>query len=109
MRMSDWSSDVCSSDLVRGVSAAGDVGGRTAHGFANGQDAAGRIACPIAVLIAGMVGIQQEFRRQKIAWRRVRAAGGCHGEECERSEERRVGEECVSKCKTGWVREHKKK
>src|SRR3546814_4680869 len=57
MRISDWSSDVCSSDLQPGTEPP-----------------------------AGMVGVHVEFLHMQIA--------------VERSEERRVGKECVSTCRS---------
>src|SRR3546814_7473987 len=82
MRISDWSSDVCSSDLL------------------------GHLAVP-------------EGRRALVGQERVRRPGAgaedrtegrimttvaqCPDPDaCPRSEERRVGKECVSKCRSRW-------
>src|SRR3546814_2558602 len=71
MRISDWSSDVCSSDLHAAVVA--DVLGRA-------QRAAGEGVFPQA-LLDHAVGVA-------------------------RSEERRVGKECVSTCRSRWSPYH---
>src|SRR3546814_2638127 len=84
MRISDWSSDVCSSDLP------GDLGKpildhRREAGMAvpdsPGADAAARAA------------------QEAEAERQARAAE-------RRSEERRVGKECVSTCRSRWSPYH---
>src|SRR3546814_1019472 len=75
MRISDWSSDVCSSDLV---SRLGRPDLRApCHG------------CPC--------------RARRRGWCRAGAPppGGTAGHRC-RSEERRVGKECVSTCRSRW-------
>src|SRR3546814_8581453 len=69
MRISDWSSDVCSSDLQQ----------------IDGGD-------PISIAEAGM-----NIRQQLSAQRRTLAG---------RSEERRVGKECVSTCRSRWSPYH---
>src|SRR3546814_11072008 len=88
MRISDWSSDVCSSDLVRDdVQAGGAVD-----------------------LVLDQPGDRDLVPRQPL---------GDVGEdtgpvvdddvEVERSEERRVGKECVSTCRSRWSPYHYKK
>src|SRR3546814_9206976 len=80
MRISDWSSDVCSSDLL----------GRAAH--------------------AGVPG--REHRDGGARYHRAQGAGaprdaGFAGlDVAERSEERRVGKECVSTCRSRWSPYH---
>src|SRR3546814_16703944 len=78
MRISDWSSDVCSSDLLH------------LH--------------PRRVLPRGLAGSKGDRRslrrrphRQERLWQRLR------------SEERRVGKECVSTCRSRWTPYHYKK
>src|SRR3546814_19175715 len=71
MRISDWSSDVCSSDLACGSAAADRGSGARLR--TTGWSAA---------------------ERPRRVERRRRAAG--------RSEERRVGKECVSTCRSRW-------
>src|SRR3546814_16115762 len=75
MRMSDWSSDVCSSDLVTvGLAAGGRFPVREVVPYA--------VAQVIGAVIAAAV--------------------------LARSEERRVGKECVSTCRSRWSPYHKK-
>src|SRR3546814_1290843 len=74
MRISDWSSDVCSSDLQGAIA-------RTAAGVPAFDD-------PVACV---------EHRRH--AWRDLRRPDA-------RSEERRVGKECVSTCRSRWSPYH---
>src|SRR3546814_3202294 len=82
MRISDWSSDVCSSDLLGVVYLA------AIHGEDN-----------IAGLHAGTVG-----RAAGIDLVDQHAAGPRHAKA--RSEERRVGKECVSTCRSRWSPYH---
>src|SRR3546814_7002980 len=69
MRISDWSSDVCSSDLF----------GRAAAETAQGR---------------------KKLRRGRAGGRRYRP------DRAVRSEERRVGKECVSTCRSRWSPYH---
>src|SRR3546814_14613203 len=85
MRISDWSSDVCSSDLG---------GGRQKMSIASHT-----------------LPVRQRCRHQKDsqsssdgACRRLAAGAGLA-----RSEERRVGKECVSTCRSRWSPYHSKK
>src|SRR3546814_10718213 len=75
MRISDWSSDVCSSDLQQRTAARQRTGAAVAR-------------CP----------------------RRVRGAAGLTAPHFDphrnRSEERRVGKECVSTCRSRWSPYH---
>src|SRR3546814_1384021 len=83
MRISDWSSDVCSSDLRL------DLGiGR--HGID-------------ALLAAGAEQLQRGIHMQLrgVEFRDRRAA-----HQVARSEERRVGKECVSTCRSRWSPYH---
>src|SRR3546814_12961963 len=87
MRISDWSSDVCSSDLKRHFGAA-TLHDLVDHGFLT----------------------EAEFREliegQSFLWN-VRFA--LHVLAGRRSEERRVGKECVSTCRSRWSPYHSKK
>src|SRR3546814_12902458 len=101
MRISDWSSDVCSSDLGEGVSllfhggediiagaiqyavdAADRIGGRAFAQALDDRDA----SCNSCFIFQG----DGRFLRL-------------------RSEERRVGKECVSTCRSRWSPYHTKK
>src|SRR3546814_2558574 len=77
MRISDWSSDVCSSDLLL-VAAAGDV-------------VLEQPAEPSAPVVAR----EQRHDGEPL-----------HGRREVRSEERRVGKECVSTCRSRWSPYH---
>src|SRR3546814_10584580 len=88
MRISDWSSDVCSSDLF-----------------------IGSFALAFAWLIAGNRSALAEFEIQEsgvekgeveLEYRGAVHDGFPRTERDERSEERRVGKECVSTCRSRW-------
>src|SRR3546814_3960023 len=78
MRISDWSSDVCSSDL--GVVQPGKIG------------------------LAALIGPDRVGRalEQPVAAQVVYALEGAAHARRPRSEERRVGKECVSTCSSRW-------
>src|SRR3546814_11636951 len=82
MRISDWSSDVCSSDLQVFLDC-------TTHGIEQGPVMTGH-----AALGVGNLGLGGQIRPQP---------------EHLRSEERRVGKECVSTCRSRWSPYHSKK
>src|SRR3546814_2402996 len=79
LRISDWSSDVCSSDLLERLVGAKACEIAVADHAANGEDE----GAPVAELDA-------------MARRRHQP----------RSEERRVGKECVSTCRSRWPPYH---
>src|SRR3546814_3591392 len=87
MRISDWSSDVCSSDLIRAVVVA-DLHLHVAHRAAAVDDRA--IAHRAVAMRVGRAGKQ----------------GFLHQIGQNRSEERRVGKECVSPCRSRWSPYH---
>src|SRR3546814_3027298 len=90
MRISDWSSDVCSSDLVEGL----------------GQDriviGIGRFHAPVKAVrpVADII----RRRKQLIVSLHGEAAVATIGGR--RSEERRVGKACVSTCRSRWSPYH---
>src|SRR3546814_14699426 len=95
MRISDWSSDVCSSDLI----AVAAAGGEAEVGGARGD--LQREPLPAA----GTVG---KSGHRDTVLQRTAAGGGEHGTAAAitvavvvRSEERRVGKECVSTFRSG--------
>src|SRR3546814_12413238 len=107
MRISDWSSDVCSSDLLTKyeLAATGTPAILLSHDRAHAENnlafaelgAAvdlGEIALLSDITIAEPVRalLQDAARRARM-----------------RSEERRVGKECVSTCRSRWSRYHTKK
>src|SRR3546814_20733623 len=101
MRMSDWSSDVCSSDLYpdkgKHIQLPGDdraPGALKKHpgGVKHHRNRKGKLH-PIPNL-------QMHQLKQGIVWKHLR-----HNDD-ERSEESRVGKECVSTCRSRWSRYH---
>src|SRR3546814_8135883 len=98
MRISDWSSDVCSSDLVMPI-----------HEAAARYRAAG---VPL-VVVAGRDYGQDSSRDWAAKGTRLLGARAVIAEGFERihrsnlrSEERRVGKECVSTCRSRWSPYH---
>src|SRR3546814_10948428 len=91
MRISDWSSDVCSSDLLD----AREHGERQriARELLRDRDEAFAGLREIAVFIRGVGAVGQLAQADDLG----------------RSEERRVGKECVSKCRSRWSPYHSKK
>src|SRR3546814_19011148 len=103
MRISDWSSDVCSSDLTQILGQMlGSISRPSALFCSNDLLATAVIvglrqlgySVPEDISVAGFDGIRY---------------GTVMSPSLTRSEERRVGEECVSKCKSRWSSYHKKK
>src|SRR3546814_939959 len=83
MRISDWSSDVCSSDLLDGAAPAAD------H----------RVVEAVRGSVHGVVGSGSQ-----IVCSHVDSVGRVFNGH--RSEERRVGKECVSTCRSRWSPYH---
>src|SRR3546814_9022831 len=79
MRISDWSSDVCSSDLFI----------RTERGAIGGLLLSLPFAAPVLTFISALI-----------------ALATMRTDIMERSEERRVGKECVSTCRSRWSPYH---
>src|SRR3546814_14000027 len=98
MRISDWSSDVCSSDLA--FLAAG-IAGTERHAAIGlrlrrpGRETAIALARDLCGLRVDAVEVIQH-----------RADRGGKIIKIERSEERRVGKECVSTCRSRWSPYH---
>src|SRR3546814_2920376 len=84
MRISDWSSDVCSSDLDRSTAY------RSAYGATR----------EFAALVGGKQEHCTRYSERRIVLRQDERSGWkcCSA----RSEERRVGKECVSTCRSRW-------
>src|SRR3546814_10924814 len=107
MRISDWSSDVCSSDLV---DADALLFGKRAKRLVERDRQADGVAdqpqrpSPPRQRSA----VSENGGRPPFLGRREEALSDRHLEEW-KSEERRVGKECVSTGRSGWVREHYKK
>src|SRR3546814_8998841 len=81
MRISDWSSDVCSSDLHQQLVAQRALDQRGDHGCCSLPAAASLPSIVAMSCAAGLVGAS-------------------------RSEERRVGKECVRTCRSRWSPYH---
>src|SRR3546814_16333877 len=101
MRISDWSSDVCSSDLCRAharllgaVLARGRARrrGQCVRGRRSGTDHAAGPGRAVSRRTDGRLGLRV-----------------CRAHRRLRSEERRVGKECVSTCRSRWSPYHYKK
>src|SRR3546814_14145751 len=101
MRISDWSSDVCSSDLA----APADVAAAEAVGEGDLVD------CGISGVARFFQGVAGRGDREHAAargdelavlFRRARLEDARAG----RSEERRVGQACVSTCRSRWSPYH---
>src|SRR3546814_19131901 len=92
MRISDWSSDVCSSDLAIGTDQQVAVAAQGLEVLLLAFEVDGHAACDA-------LGLQ--VLQQLLAGEAAEAV---------RSEERRVGEECGSTCRSrGWPDHYKKK
>src|SRR3546814_13088589 len=100
MRISDWSSDVCSSDLGGSsvtISALTTTGGGMRTWLVRGRDrfAAGGSGRDLSIGDGAASSMTVVFSS---------------GFTCaDRSEERRVGKECGSTCRSRWSQDHEKK
>src|SRR3546814_18230444 len=111
MRISDWSSDVCSSDLQY-IGAGAHQGDRgqvferiVAQGFL-----VQRWRCHHGAVDGQQYRVAIGFGPASVARANVAARAGFvfHDHGLSRSEERRVGKECVSTCRSGWSPYHLK-
>src|SRR3546814_458145 len=103
MRISDWSSDVCSSDLVRGF----EVKFYTSEGT---WDLVGN-NMPIFFIQDAMKFPDLVHSVKPEPHREIPQAASAHDTfydfvSLSRSEERRVGKECVSTCRSRWSPYH---
>src|SRR3546814_12748776 len=88
MRISDWSSDVCSSDLIAGATA----------GIAAAEGAGGIAKIRIGQFAPAVTRLVIDLARPMTL-----------ADASARSEERRVGKECVSTCRSRWSPYNEKK
>src|SRR3546814_2816713 len=100
MRISDWSSDVCSSDLGTG---AGLEECRIAAFDGRTQ---GLVPTLHQALIAQMQGGLRSVFQHRAQGRALEALLQAVDDCRDRSEERRVGKECVSTCRSRWSPDH---
>src|SRR3546814_13747909 len=104
MRISDWSSDVCSSDLTSPVSALRWMAGSCVTD--SDQTVLGKITSTShdPELLRRLLRAKDRMdAASHEAWPVQRLARGSH---VSRSEERRVGKECVSTCRSRWSPYH---
>src|SRR3546814_5159216 len=88
MRISDWSSDVCSSDLTSSFP----------------REGGGTMTCfDLRDPFGGDAGHAPAVTAAPVRARRARPRSACPRP---RSEERRVGKECVSPCRSRWSQYH---
>src|SRR3546814_12426473 len=101
MRISDWSSDVCSSDLKAPMERLTEV----THAI-QGEDE----KAPWAAQLFGGGGrdYQERYGAKDETFAKISVKARRHAAN-NRSEERRVGKECVSTCRSRWSPYHKNK
>src|SRR3546814_14420295 len=99
MRMSDWSSDVCSSDLADATGA--ERGDCLVDDF---EQQARAVFERTAVGVVAIVDAVAQELVEQIAVRAMYFDGIEAGQR--RSEERRVGKECVGTCRSRWSPYH---
>src|SRR3546814_5530737 len=96
MRISDWSSDVCSSDLLHRSGGAGDRQPVSARGETDAE------LLFYAQQVLVVLAVEQRQQRVVVELDESLFAGCLPG----RSEERRVGKGCVSTCRSRWSPYH---
>src|SRR3546814_6021609 len=102
MRISDWSSDVCSSDLT----IRGQVLGREGYRIAGLLKLILPSNCEqVSQLSCRLLGIRRPTLEIASKNNSGRPSSGCM-KIVVRSEERRVGKECVSTCRSRWSTDH---
>src|SRR3546814_19891228 len=110
MRISDWSSDVCSSDLASDMPTAVTQQGHPRMNytqiFRNGWAISGT-----AKAVKFLTGSKLAHNKKMCASYHAEDMGGlsCGARKLSRSEARRVGKAGVSTCRTRWSPYHKKK
>src|SRR3546814_19420885 len=108
MRISDWSSDGCSSDLLeqRFAQLAREISVECGGRRVNKQCGFELQKLEVIVNLQGKLMIARAFEEMmnlRDGQRRRRRLGPLR---CWRSEERRVGKECVSPCRARWLQYH---
>src|SRR3546814_5442217 len=90
VRISDWSSDVCSSDLLSSCVCSYGVGGGADGPEREREHMTTAAAAAVLPEPSPWLTVREAARRAKCGRRVIR------------SEERRVGKECVSTCSSRW-------
>src|SRR3546814_16667494 len=102
MRISDWSSDVCSSDLFGDLAPA--VGQRQRQAELSGGDGIDMLG---RVALLEQQAMRFQYHGVVDVFQAVPVVTLKAGADAElRSEERRVGKECVSTCRSRWSLYH---
>src|SRR3546814_17407910 len=101
MRISDWSSDVCSSDLKQDKQQVGHapVGGVKAYRVSQADEGGAGLFQVFDAAVGYGHMVAQRCRAQPFAGDKAKKNSS-------RSEERRVGKECVSTCRSRWSPYH---
>src|SRR3546814_19857856 len=97
MRISDWSSDVCSSDLYVSAQIIHKNPGCYTRSPGRNQLEASQIK-PVVVMLVELRAMHDDTKASLVDRRQTLRNG--------RSEERRVGKECVSTCRYRWSPDH---
>src|SRR3546814_4744887 len=110
MRISDWSSDVCSSDLDRKAEFLLEVG-KDLHRLFQADAALAGERGAVRLVVGGLVDETDaepaaEFLHRAGDHEGMVAAFHLEGTGDQKSEERRVGKECVSTCRSRWSTDH---
>src|SRR3546814_18589751 len=103
MRISDWRSDVCSSDLFKSLAAAGIASIELT------ADGKGYAAANGDVTVLGEASFTRTNGTKGTIGDVMFATGAKESDVSKtesRSEERRVGKECVSTCRSRWSPDH---
>src|SRR3546814_12624196 len=100
MRISDWSSDVCSSDLQAEAEARLSTARAQLAQGGTGEELGEALDSPVISQLRA-----QRARVSAEAAALSQRYGPGHPD-LQRSEERRVGKECVSKCRSRWSPYH---
>src|SRR3546814_12975580 len=107
MRISDWSSDVCSSDLrVRRETR--DLVVRRFNAGLEARTSMEQAEGSVETAEAQLAAIDEAIGLNRNALAALIGAGPDRGLSITRSEERRVGKECVSTCRSRWSPYHYK-
>src|SRR3546814_11378097 len=106
MRISDWSSDVCSSDLLGAESTRGDDGFGITVSYWRDEAAIRAWKQQAEHRIAQQIGRRDWYAHYEIRIARVERAYGGTDTTAERTEERCGGEECVRTGRSRGLRDH---